>query len=160
MYEAAGAHSSRALLMVRLLYEAALRRDELVQVQASDLKERVDGWTLSIRRGGRVLKSIEIKEHLARAIKCEMSEHPNTPWLFPGFGGHLGQRQVNRLLTSIVPGLHPYRLRVSHCNDALQEGLRVQDVSHTLSIRANTALRHEDPADKLRRSSTAMSLLD
>lgn len=124
----------RDLLVFRLLYEAALRRSEVAGLPATALcHSATEGYYLSVTGKGEKTGVIGITDDLAQAIQQEVLQHPDSPWLFPGYGGeHITTRTVNRIVEAIDPELHPHKLRHTHATEASESGEDIVIIAGTL----------------------------
>ncbi len=147
LYDSAALLGSRTLLMLRLLYECGLRRNDLVRLRATDLVSNAGGYELHLERPGRAACNIAIPYELGLAFEREAAKQPDSIWLFPGYKGRsISLRQVNRIIHEIGPKLHPHQFRVTHMRHALELGLRSRDIAYTLQCSPLTVLAREHRA--------------
>ncbi len=133
-YRSAEKLGPRQLLVFRLLYEAALRREEVAGLPVSCLcHSAVNGYYLQVTGKGEKTGTIGITDDLAHAIQQEILQHPDSPWLFPGYKGtHIAPRHVNRIIDAIDPEMHPHQLRHTHATEAIEGGEDITIVAETL----------------------------
>jgi integrase/recombinase XerC len=138
LYAKAEASGPRDLIIVRMLYEAGMRREEVAKFPKAGVLHTQDGWALSIKGKGDQDIRVGISEDLAHAM-LEQAERSEGDYLFPGRdskeneGKHLDKRNINLILEKF--GVHPQQLRHSLVTNLLRQGETIEDVSR--------ALRHE-----------------
>lgn len=128
--------------MLNLLYEAALRRDEVASLPVAALIEGRDGYTLQITGKGDKTRLVGITSQLARDIYAVIAENPvGSEWVFPGRSkGHITPRAINKIMDKV--GIHPHELRHTHITEAHENGSMLADISNTVG--------HSDPRTTMR----------
>jgi integrase/recombinase XerD len=154
IYQQAESTGPRDLLVVRLLYEVPLRREEVASLPKTALKPTPDGWVLRITGKGNKTGDVGIKDDLAHAIlaQARLSEGP---WLFVGRPAttHIDKRQINRIADKY--GFHPHQLRHSFCTNAVDQGIDLPDISRTMRhANYNTTMRYFSHKEQVRRSAS------
>lgn len=143
LYGKAEKSGQRDLLVVRLLYEAAMRREEVSALPKDSLVRGIDGWALLIKGKGDKDVKVGITDDLAHAIAA-WAKKTESPWLFPGRGDkHLDKRQINNIVERF--GIHPHQLRHSFVTAGLKQGIPIEDVSRTVRHEnIQTTMRYYD----------------
>ena len=134
--------SLRDRTMFNLLYEAALRRDEVASLPVAALIEGRDGYLLQITGKGDKTRLVGITSQLARDINAVIAANPlGREWVFPGrFEGHITARAINKIMDKL--GIHPHQLRHTHITEAHENGSMLADISNTVG--------HSDPRTTMR----------
>lgn len=93
--------TSRVRLMMDLASRVGLRRGEIARVQADDLQQVWDGWTLLVHGKGARERVVPVPADVARRIV----RRARGGWLFPGADhGHLSAHRVGDLVAAALPG--------------------------------------------------------
>ena len=154
-------------LMIKLLYSAGLRLNELTNLKVADLElEQGYGW---VRQGkGRKDRPFIIAKKIRKELKNQMIDKDNDEWIFTGYGkDHISARSIQEIIknantkSSIKKNVHPHTLRHSFATHLAQNGCDAytiqQLLGHTSSettrkyvhMALPIALRVESPLDKL-----------
>jgi len=135
LYAKAEEAGPRDMTIVRLLYEAAMRREEVAALPKDALVHGPDGWALAIKGKGDKDVTVGITDDLAGVIVIQ-AQSSEGKWLFPGRtpDKHLDKRQINNILDQF--GIHPHQLRHSLVTNLLKQGNSIHEVSR--------AVRHEN----------------
>lgn len=153
VYKQAEKTSERDLLIIQLLYECALRRDEVASLPKSALEHTADGWALRIKgKGGKEIK-VGIKEDIAHRI-LHFAGQSEGPWLIPGraAGTHLDKRQINNIIQRY--GVHPHQFRHTFVTQALRGGESLQNVARSVRHEnVQTTMRYYDESLRVSQSS-------
>ncbi|RLP70959.1 integrase [Mycetocola reblochoni] len=89
----------RTRLILRLAYEAGLRRAEIAVIHSDDIIEDLDGWSLLVHGKGRKQRLVP----LTRRLALELRSHGHG-YVFPGaIDGHLSPRRVGELAAAVLP---------------------------------------------------------
>lgn len=146
-YVSAEALGPRDLLVFRLLYEAALRREEVATLPAEALEWTSEGYALRITGKGDKTALVGITDDLAHEIQQQILRNPKgCAHVFPGYSGKcISVRHVNTILEKIDPEIHPHQLRHTHATEAIENGNDLIDVSRTLRHSSiQTTMRYVD----------------
>ena len=136
-----GEWSHRDKTMLNLLYEAALRRDEVASLPVAALIQGRDGYALQITGKGQKTRLVGITSRLARDIEAIIETDPTREFVFPGrTKGHITPRAINKIMDKA--GIHPHQLRHTHITEAHEGGCRLADISMTVG--------HSDPRTTMR----------
>jgi len=151
LYGKAEKSGQRDLLIVRLLYEAAMRREEVAAMPKDALTHVEDGWALLIKGKGDKEVRVGITDELAHAIAA-WARKTEGEWLFPGRGDkHLDKRQINNILERF--GIHPHQLRHSFVTAGLKQGIPIQDISRAVRHESiQTTMRYYDERQRVTNS--------
>ena len=155
----AEALGSRDLLIFRLLYEAALRREEVSSLPADALELTADGYALKIVGKGDKTAMVGISDDLAHAIQKQILDNPKgCKHVFPGYkDGPINPRHINFILDKIDPNIHPHQLRHTHATEAIEGGSDVVDVSRTLRHSSiQTTMRYIDRRNSVTKSTARL----
>lgn len=160
-----GASNERDLLILRLLYGAALRVSELAGLKWRDVKPR--GETGQVTVYGKCGKTRAVL--LAPNLWQDLIKHKgNAGWNDPVFlsrkGGHLTTTQVRRIVKAaalrspiepdVARQVSPHWLRHAHASHSLDKGAPLHLVQATLghtSISATSIYLHVHPMDSTSR---------
>jgi site-specific recombinase XerD len=155
IYAQAEKEGLRDLLVVRLLYEVPLRREEVADLPKASLRHRGDeGWLLLVKGKGDKTAEVGITDDLAHAITTQIAAVEG-PWIFPGreAGEHLNKRQINRIADKY--GFHPHQLRHSFVTNSIKQGIELPDISRTVRhSKITTTMRYFDQRETVRRSAS------
>jgi site-specific recombinase XerD len=149
LYKKATESGPRDLLIVRLLYEAAMRREEVAELRKDSLVSTADGWALLIHGKGNKEVKVGITDDLAHAI-AEYAGGSDSEWVFTGRGGdkHLDKRQINNILERF--GIHPHQLRHSFVTNGLKQGIEIHDISRAVRHESiQTTMRYYDERQRV-----------
>jgi integrase/recombinase XerC/integrase/recombinase XerD len=152
LYAKAEKSGQRDLLIVRLLYEAAMRREEVAAMPKDALTHVPDGWALLIQGKGDKDVKVGITDELAHAIAA-WAKKTDSQWLFPGRtpDKHLDKRQINNILERF--GIHPHQLRHSFVTAGLKQGIPIQDISRAVRHESiQTTMRYYDERQRVTNS--------
>ena len=94
--------SRRVRLMLRLAAELGLRRNEIAQINTSDLGEDLLGFSLMVHGKGGKIRFMPISAD----SMGELNRQANASgWVFPGnIDGHISANWAGKLLASALPG--------------------------------------------------------
>ncbi|RWZ52945.1 integrase [Labedella phragmitis] len=100
LYEAALRKADeRTGLMLRLAYDAGLRRGEIAVVHSDDLMQDLDGWSLLVHGKGGKQRIVPLTRRLALDLRAA-----GYGYVFPGaIDGHLSPRRVSELAVDVLP---------------------------------------------------------
>lgn len=157
VYASVSGWALKERLVIRLLYEAGLRRAEVAGLHAAALQRGPQGWYLKLTGKGSKEAVVGITDSLAEDLKAQTTLSGGT-WVFPGradnASGHVSLRWVNLVVDRLGPDFHPHRFRHSHTTHALLNGVSLQDVSRTLRhASVQTTMRYFSAIEAVERSS-------
>jgi integrase/recombinase XerC len=142
---------ARVRLMLRLAYDAGLRRCEIAVIHSSDLIEDLVGWSLLVHGKGNKERVVPLTPRLALELR---SLPPG--WAFPGdYDGHLSPRWVGKLATTVLPDhwtLHTLRHSFATRNYAVKRDVLTTQQLLGHASPATTQLYVQLPSDSLRES--------
>ena len=122
-------------LMIRLMYSAGLRLNELICLKVKDIEfDNMYGW---VRKGKGNKDRLFI---IAESIKNELSDYiktnnlPSESWLVTGRKGHISGRSVQNIVrinskkAGILKSVHPHTLRHSFATHLIENGYDLTSV--------------------------------
>jgi len=140
----------RVGLMLRLGFEAGLRRGEMAQVHTRDLINEGHGdWSLTVHGKGRKNRVVPLNDSLALAIRTACLS--GNGWCFPGdIAGHLSPRYIGKLLTRALPeGWTGHTLRHGFATDLLRHDVDLRTIQILLGHASlATTERYTKPRDE------------
>jgi integrase/recombinase XerD len=155
--EAARKNSQRDWLIIRLMYEGGLRREEVITLHKKDLYLG-EGWVLRVTGKGQKERLVGLTDDMAYALLAFFESTGASAWAFPGkaAGEHLCLRSVNHIVAGYCgPGVTPHTFRHSHVTQSLLNDVPVQDVSRTVGHASIvTTMRYYDSIHAVRQSSS------
>jgi site-specific recombinase XerD len=140
--------SPRNSLILRLMYEVGLRREEVAALPKDSLMDDgFGGWKLRVTGKGNKQREIGIKRELADELREWFSTN-DSQWAFPGQdpADHLCVRMVNKMVSRISGGgVHPHQFRHTHATHSLEQGCPLVEVTREMGhADAKTTLRYLD----------------
>jgi len=138
----------RTTLMMRLGFEAGMRRGEIAQVHLRDLIQDDLGWSLLVHGKGRKDRVVPLNDSLALAIRKACLAGGG--YAFPGkINGHLSPRRVGELLGEALPeGWTGHSLRHGFATDLLHHGVDLRTIQILLGHASlATTERYTKPRD-------------
>lgn len=122
----------RVRLILRLAFEAGLRRTEISLVHDRDLELSADGWSLTVHGKGSKDRDVPLNQSIAVAVRAACMAGGG--FAFPGDrDGHLSGEYVGKLATRAIPGqwtLHT--LRHAFGTDLLRAGIDMRTIQELL----------------------------
>lgn len=122
----------RVRLILRLAFEAGLRRTEISLVHERDLDHGADGWSLTVHGKGAKDRDVPLNHSIAIAVRAACMAGGG--YAFPGDrDGHLSGEYVGKLATRAIPGrwtLHT--LRHAFGTDLLRAGIDMRTIQELL----------------------------
>jgi len=140
----------RVGLMLRLGFEAGLRRGEMAVVHTRDLINEGRGdWSLTVHGKGRKNRVVPLNDSLALVLRAACLAGGG--WCFPGdINGHLSPRYVGKLLTRALPeGWTGHTLRHGFATDLLRNDVDLRTIQNLLGHASlATTERYTKPRDE------------
>lgn len=140
----------RDTLIMAILFDAAIRLDELIQLTIGDIYQR-DGFTYLLIHGkGNKERKVSIDQRTAELLDKYIKEyHPDRtelgkPLIYTVIKGevkHMSHRNIQKILKKyavkaeeecILPSVHPHLLRRSRASNLYQNGTPIEIVSRFL----------------------------
>lgn len=149
VYASVLAHADpRLTLMLRLGFEAGLRRGEMAIVNTRDVARDHKGWLLTVHGKGRKDRDVPLTDSLARAIREACLAGGG--WAFAGdVNGHLSPQYVGKLLTRALPDpWTAHTLRHAFATELLRLGVDLRTIQYLLGHSSvATTQRYTKPDD-------------
>jgi site-specific recombinase XerD len=160
-----GASNERDLLILRLLYGAALRVSELADLKWRDVKPRGETGQVTVYGKCGKTRAVLLAPNLWQdLIKYKGNAGWNDPVFLSRKGGHLTTTQVRRIVKAaalrspiepdVARQVSPHWLRHAHASHSLDKGAPLHLVQATLghtSISATSIYLHVHPMDSTSR---------
>ncbi len=148
------AHANdRLTLLLRLGFEAGLRRGEMAVVHTRDISRDLGGWTLNVHGKGSKDRAVPLNRSLAIALREACMAGGG--WCFPGdVDGHLSARYVGTLLTRALPDpWTAHTLRHAFGTELLRLGVDLRTIQCLLGHSSvATTQRYTKPTDEAPRA--------
>ena len=136
---AAKAEATRDLAVLRLLYDTGLRRSSVASMRR-DKFEGADRVRVTIKGGAEAWATLPPRA--VEALRLWLGKAPQSPFVFPGRGGHIDVGMVNKIVArwanaARCPHVHPHCFRTTFATDGYDAGLPEHEVQ--------ASLHHTDP---------------
>jgi integrase len=131
----------RDYLIISLMLQAGLRRNEVVTLEAGDVQMMGDRWVLAVCGKGSKNRTIPVTNRLARRLRAWNGEGV----IFPLSGQAVMDicRKYGRMIE--VPALAPHDLRRTFAQTALDNGVTLDKIARLLGhASVNTTVRYLD----------------
>jgi integrase/recombinase XerC len=140
----------RLALMLRLGFEAGLRRGEMAVVHTRDLTRSADGWTLTVHGKGNKDRDVPLNDSLALAVRTACLAGGG--WAFPSqarSAQHLTAKHVGVMLARALPEpWTAHTLRHAFGTELLRLGVDIRTIQYLLGHSSvATTQRYTKPAD-------------
>jgi site-specific recombinase XerD len=133
----------RDTLIMSILFDTAIRLDELVQLKTGDIYDHNSCTYLLIHGKGNKERKVSLDEKTEQLLRCYMREYhagspvPETPLIYTKYKGnfkHMTHRNIQKILKKYSGGLkceslHPHLLRRSRSTDLYRNGTPIEIVS-------------------------------
>ena len=133
----------RDTLIMSILFDTAIRLDELVQLKTGNIYSHEEYTYLLIHGKGNKERKVSMDEKTAQLLQCYMKEYhavvpsPDTPLIYTKYKGeikHMTHRNIQKILKKYSDGikcesLHPHLLRRSRSTNLYRNGTPIEIVS-------------------------------
>jgi len=143
----------RLTLMLRLGFEAGLRRAEMAVVHTRDISRDLGGWTLNVHGKGGKDRAVPLNDSLALALRAACLAGGG--WCFPGdYHGHLSAPYIGKLLARALPEpWTAHTLRHAFGTELLRLGVDLRTIQYLLGHSSvATTQRYTKPTDEAPRA--------